>query len=73
MAYIPLISEMFAPALDHLSVECVLRIRYVGLHMLLQIRVMLGLIMCGKCAYLRSLSTKFLIKHGNTSNFDLTT
>jgi hypothetical protein len=40
-------SELFAPALCQLIVECVLRLRGVLLHQPLQVRVVLGLITGG--------------------------
>jgi hypothetical protein len=40
-------SEMFAPAVGCLNVECMLLVRCIGLHLPPQLRVVFGLIMCG--------------------------
>jgi len=39
--------QLFEPAVGHLSVECVLRVRCFGLYLPLQLRVVRGLILCG--------------------------
>jgi hypothetical protein len=44
---ISVISELFAPSVGHLSVECVLPFRCFVLHLPFQVRVVLGLITFG--------------------------
>ena len=45
-------SELFAPAVGHLSVVCVLLVRCFGWHLPLQVCVVLGLITCGHVSVL---------------------
>ena len=59
---ISVMSELFAPVLRHLSDECVLRLRDVGLHLPHQV-CGANYVWTGKRAYLRAFSTMCLIKH----------
>jgi len=47
--------QFFAPAVGHMIVECVLRLRGDVLHLPLQVRVVLGLITCGLISMLISM------------------
>ena len=47
--------QFFAPAVGHMSVEILLRLRGNGLHLLLQVRVVFGLIACGIVSVLISM------------------
>jgi len=44
---ISVVYQSFAPAVGHLSVECLLLLRGDGLHLPFQVRVVLGLITSG--------------------------
>jgi hypothetical protein len=44
---IPVMFQLFEPAMCHLSVERVLRVWCFGLYLSLQLCVVLGLILCG--------------------------
>jgi len=54
---ISVICQLFAPAVAHMSVECVLRLMGDELHLPLQVRAVLGLITCGLESLLISVSS----------------